>query len=146
MKNKKLYQSLEIYLQTFVYFKLLVFTKTCAKTITVIEPINLKMEVEESFLRPNETQEQFYKRCTNLSFFDCSEEEMLRLVMGPQRLPLQEIVPISVVLVVIFLTGVAGNAAVCVVIVRQPAMHTATNYYLFSLALSDLLLLLFGEY
>ncbi|KAL0879806.1 hypothetical protein ABMA27_003515 [Loxostege sticticalis] len=103
------------------------------------------MEVEESFLRPNETQEQFYKRCTNLSIFDCSEEEMLRLVMGPQRLPLREIVPLTAVLLVIFATGVAGNAAVCAVIVRHPAMHTATNYYLFSLALSDLLLLLFGD-
>nr|ALM88323.1 neuropeptide receptor A27 [Chilo suppressalis] len=98
----------------------------------------------DGFLRTNETMDQFYKRCTNLSYFDCSEEEMLWWMMGPRRLPLQEIVPISAVLLVIFLTGVAGNAAVCVVIVRHPAMHTATNYYLFSLALSDLLLLLFG--
>ncbi|XP_059062402.1 neuropeptides capa receptor-like [Achroia grisella] len=98
----------------------------------------------ESFLRVNETPEHFYERCTNLSYFDCSEEEMLWWMMGPQRLPLQEIIPISVVLLVIFLTGVVGNVAVCVVIVKHPGMHTATNYYLFSLALSDLLLLLFG--
>ncbi|XP_053616580.1 neuropeptides capa receptor-like [Plodia interpunctella] len=98
----------------------------------------------EAFLRVNESIDQFYRRCTNLSYFDCSEEEMLWWMMGPRRLPLQEIVPISVVLLVIFVTGVAGNVAVCLVIVRQPAMHTATNYYLFSLALSDLLLLLFG--
>ncbi|PZC73731.1 hypothetical protein B5X24_HaOG208915 [Helicoverpa armigera] len=98
------------------------------------------------FFRVNETSTQFFQRCTNLSHFDCSEEEMLWLMMGPRTLPLQKIVPISVLLLVIFLTGVVGNVAVCVVIVKHPAMHTATNYYLFSLALSDLLLLLFGKF
>lgn len=97
-------------------------------------------------LRPNETYEDFYNRCNNLTFFDCSEAEMLWWLMGSRRLPLTEIVPISVVLVVIFLTGVIGNVCVCVVIVKHPGLHTATNYYLFSLAVSDLLLLLFGEY
>ncbi|XP_034836440.1 neuropeptides capa receptor [Maniola hyperantus] len=98
----------------------------------------------EDFLRRNETSEQFYTRCTNLSVFDCSEDEMLWWLMGPRRLPLSRIVPITGFLLVIFVTGVVGNVAVCVVIVRHPAMHTDTNYYLFSLALSDLLLLLFG--
>ncbi|XP_028170910.1 neuropeptides capa receptor-like [Ostrinia furnacalis] len=96
------------------------------------------------FLRVNETYEHFYNRCNNLSNFDCSEEEMLWWMMGSRRLPLKEIVPISIVLVVIFLTGVIGNVCVCVVIVKHPGLHTATNYYLFSLAVSDLLLLLFG--
>ncbi|XP_068622893.1 neuropeptides capa receptor [Battus philenor] len=98
----------------------------------------------ELFLRPNETAEEFYERCTNVSRFDCSEEAMLWCVMGPRQLPLSRTVPLTGVLVLIFLTGVLGNAAVCAVIVRHPAMHTDTNYYLFSLALSDLLLLLFG--
>ncbi|KPJ11066.1 Neuropeptides capa receptor [Papilio machaon] len=100
----------------------------------------------EVFLRPNETEEHFYERCTNASIFDCSEAEMLWCMMGPRRLPLSRIVPLSAVLLLIFLSGVVGNAAVCVVIVRHPAMHTDTNYYLFSLALSDLLLLLFGNF
>ncbi|XP_072945686.1 neuropeptides capa receptor-like [Epargyreus clarus] len=98
----------------------------------------------EEFMRPNETEEQFSWRCTNLTYFDCTEEEMLWHMMGPRRLPLLKIVPISAFLLMIFLTGVVGNVAVCVVIVRHPAMHTDTNYYLFSLAVSDLLLLLFG--
>uniref|UniRef100_T1H2J1 G-protein coupled receptors family 1 profile domain-containing protein n=1 Tax=Megaselia scalaris TaxID=36166 RepID=T1H2J1_MEGSC len=42
----------------------------------------------------------------------------------------------------IFVTGVVGNVIVCIVIVRNSTMHTATNYYLFSLAVSDLLFLL----
>lgn len=47
--------------------------------------------------------------------------------------------------VLIFVTGVIGNVIVCVVIVRHSTMHTATNYYLFSLAVSDLIFLLMGK-
>ena len=52
---------------------------------------------------------------------------------------------LTTVYVIIFLTGVIGNVIVCVVIVRHHTMHTATNYYLFSLAISDLMFLLMGE-
>jgi hypothetical protein len=45
----------------------------------------------------------------------------------------------------IFITGVIGNIAVCLVIVKNKSMHTATNYYLFSLAISDLMILVLGE-
>lgn len=47
--------------------------------------------------------------------------------------------------VITFIAGIVGNAIVCIVIVRHTTMHTATNYYLFSLAVSDLIYLLFGE-
>lgn len=97
------------------------------------------------YLRPNESFEAFQQRCTNVSTFDCTEEEMLWWMIGPRRLSLGVLAPATAVLLLIFATGMAGNAAVCVVIVRHPSMHTATNYYLFSLAVSDLLLLLFGK-
>jgi uncharacterized protein YhbP (UPF0306 family) len=42
-------------------------------------------------------------------------------------------------------SGIIGNVAVCVVIARNKLMWTATNYYLFSLAVSDLTLLILGE-
>ena len=48
------------------------------------------------------------------------------------------------VYVTIFLTGMAGNMAVCLVIVKHRSMHTATNYYLFSLAMADLVILILG--
>ncbi|XP_025988373.1 neuromedin-U receptor 2-like isoform X1 [Solenopsis invicta] len=54
------------------------------------------------------------------------------------------VLPITVIYVVIFFTGLIGNISTCVVIARNKSMHTATNYYLFSLAVSDLLLLVFG--
>lgn len=68
----------------------------------------------------------------------------LSLVLGPKHLPADVIVPLTVAYVLLFVTGVVGNVAVCVVIVRNTAMHTATNCYLFSLAVSDLTVLLLG--
>ena len=44
-----------------------------------------------------------------------------------------------------FITGVAGNISVCLVIFRIPGMRSATNYYLFSLAVADLLILVMGK-
>ena len=61
-----------------------------------------------------------------------------------KRDPLSILIPITVIYVVILLTGLVGNVSTCVVIARNKHMHTATNYYLFSLAVSDLLLLVSG--
>ena len=46
---------------------------------------------------------------------------------------------------VMLITGIFGNLSVCCVILRFPGMRSATNYYLFSLAVADLLILLLGE-
>lgn len=45
----------------------------------------------------------------------------------------------------IFVAGVLGNLITCIVISRNKFMHTATNFYLFNLAVSDLILLLSGK-
>jgi len=68
----------------------------------------------------------------------------LRRIAPPPRDPLAVVVPITCVYALIFLSGVVGNLSTCVVIARNRHMHTATNYYLFSLAVSDLLLLISG--
>ena len=62
----------------------------------------------------------------------------------PLRDPLTVVIPITVIYVIILIVGLLGNVVTCVVIVRSRYLHTATNYYLFSLAISDLLLLLSG--
>jgi hypothetical protein len=64
--------------------------------------------------------------------------------LGPIRDPLATVIPMTIVYALILVTGVIGNFTTCVVIVRNKYMHTATNYYLFSLAISDLLLLVLG--
>ncbi|XP_054264161.1 neuropeptides capa receptor-like [Macrosteles quadrilineatus] len=76
---------------------------------------------------------------TNISL-----EHYLLQNRGPKHLPLSVVVPITIVYAFIFLSGVVGNIATCVVIIFNTSLHTATNYYLFSLAVSDVTLLLLG--
>jgi hypothetical protein len=82
---------------------------------------------------------------TNVGFVNESVEEYLVRMLGPKHLPLAVVLPITIIYVSIFVSGVVGNVAVCVVIARNKSMRTATNYYLFSLAVSDLTLLLLGK-
>ncbi|XP_044734830.1 neuropeptides capa receptor-like [Chrysoperla carnea] len=76
--------------------------------------------------------------------FNLTLTEYLIDQIGPKQLPFNIIIPFTIVYLLIFVTGVVGNFVVCVVIVRHSTMHSATNYYLFSLAISDLTLLLLG--
>lgn len=64
--------------------------------------------------------------------------------LGPQSQELYKAVPITVIYAAIFVTGIVGNVATCVVIARNRYMQTATNCYLFNLAVSDLLMLVAG--
>lgn len=68
----------------------------------------------------------------------------LTKLYGPKRDPLFVVIPITFIYIIIFVTGVIGNISTCIVIARNRSMHTATNYYLFSLAISDLCLLMSG--
>lgn len=66
------------------------------------------------------------------------------LIWPAKRDPLYVVIPITALYSLIFVSGLIGNVSTCVVIGRNRHMHTATNYYLFSLAISDLLLLITG--
>lgn len=57
------------------------------------------------------------------------------------RDPLGILIPITVIYAIIFILGWVGNIITCIVISRNKSMHTATNFYLFNLAISDMLLL-----
>ncbi|XP_016920057.1 neuropeptides capa receptor-like isoform X1 [Apis cerana] len=80
------------------------------------------------------------------SFYENISDELkyLEKVRGPKYLSLTLIVPITLTYVVIFVTGFVGNIITCIVIWRNPTMQTPTNYYLFNLAVSDLLFLILG--
>ncbi|XP_063152526.1 neuromedin-U receptor 2 [Candoia aspera] len=71
-----------------------------------------------------------------------SAEDYLVFLYGPKRSHLS--LPMTWVYALIFIVGVSGNLLVCLVILKHRNMKTPTNYYLFSLAISDLLVLLFG--
>ncbi|XP_067422897.1 neuromedin-U receptor 2 [Emydura macquarii macquarii] len=92
---------------------------------------------------------------TNISWFDHlpvkeevfrsyinSTEDYLAFLCGPKRSHL--FLPMTLVYALIFVVGVMGNLLVCLVIMKHRNMKTPTNYYLFSLAISDLLVLLLG--
>ncbi|XP_055902226.1 pyrokinin-1 receptor [Eupeodes corollae] len=65
-------------------------------------------------------------------------------IFGPTRDSLHVVIPVTIIYSLIFVTGVVGNISTCIVIRKHRSMHTATNYYLFSLAISDFLLLISG--
>lgn len=68
----------------------------------------------------------------------------IQQIYGPKRDSLYIVLPITIIYMIIFITGVIGNISTCIVISKNRSMHTATNYYLFSLAISDFLLLVSG--
>ncbi|XP_045480343.1 neuropeptides capa receptor-like [Harmonia axyridis] len=63
---------------------------------------------------------------------------------GTQQQPLSTAVPLTVINSLIFITGITGNIGVCIVIRKNSMLHTATHYFLFNLAVADLMLLIFG--
>ncbi len=69
-------------------------------------------------------------------------DEVLFRLLGPQQSSF--FFPITFTYILIFVTGVLGNLLTCTVITKDRKMQTPTNLYLFSLAISDLLVLIFG--
>ena len=76
-----------------------------------------------------------------------AEKQYLESYMGQQRiwgLPLT--ITITIIYCGVFFSGGIGNICTCIVVIRNRYMHTATNYYLLNLAVSDTFLLMLGEY
>ena len=46
---------------------------------------------------------------------------------------------------IVFITGLLGNLSVIVVIIKSKGLHCAMNYYLVSLALADILIIILGN-
>ncbi|XP_038139515.1 neuromedin-U receptor 1-like [Cyprinodon tularosa] len=88
-----------------------------------------------SWLLANATERDVREMCL-------SEEQYLTLQLGPVKSPC--FLPVCITYLLIFMVGVLGNSLTCAVILRYKVMQTPTNYYLLSLAISDLLVLLLG--
>lgn len=99
-------------------------------TVSAIESI-------ESFIDPCDED--------HMETFNCTREDFLLHERGLQTQELWDAIPVTLFYAFAFLAGIVGNVLVCIVIVRHPSMHTATNYYLFNLAISDTVYLLFGS-
>ena len=76
-----------------------------------------------------------------------NKQEYIEAYLGTKRsVGLPEAIVLTIIYCLIFISGVIGNFCTCIVITRNNYMHTATNYYLFSLAISDVLTLILGMY
>lgn len=85
----------------------------------------------------------FYNYTTSSSFaVQLNDDLIIENVIN--RDPFYVVIPITMIYAIILIVGVIGNISTCIVISRNKAMHTATNYYLFSLAVSDFMLLISG--
>ncbi|XP_026577457.1 neuromedin-U receptor 1 [Pseudonaja textilis] len=81
-------------------------------------------------------------RSVDRELLNMTAEELRTRYLGPRRSGF--FVPVCTTYLLIFAVGAVGNIITCVVIIRHRFMRTPTNYYLFSLAVSDLLVLLLG--
>ena len=73
-------------------------------------------------------------------------QEYLSHMLGPKQMDdHQTLVLITLFYVTVFVTGVLGNLSVCLVIIRSSHLHTAMNYYLVSLAMADLMIIILGK-
>ena len=73
-------------------------------------------------------------------------EEFLLAALGPQQMDNRALLLlVTIFYAVAFVTGVVGNLSVCLVITRTRSLHSAMNYYLVSLAVADLTIILLGK-
>ncbi|XP_062595056.1 neuropeptides capa receptor-like [Saccostrea cucullata] len=75
---------------------------------------------------------------TSYNDSDFNELDYLQQNLGVRHLDTPTLAILTIVYVGIFLSGTVGNVCTCIVIARNRHMHTATNYYLFNLSVSDL--------
>ena len=74
-------------------------------------------------------------------------EEFLLAALGPQQMDNRALLLlVTIFYAVVFVTGVVGNLSVCLVITRTRSLHSAMNYYLVSLAVADLTIILLGKF
>ena len=82
--------------------------------------------------------------CSNSTDCRLDDADYIRLYLGWRYRGLYESVILTTIYATILLTGVIGNVSTCVVIATNRAMHSPTNFYLLSLAVSDVLTLCLG--
>ena len=85
-----------------------------------------------------------YNETSEIIIMNETIESILERNIGPRKNSLAFTITISLIYILILLFGIIDNICVCFVIIFNQNMHTVTNYYLFSLAISDLLFVSFG--
>ena len=124
-----------------------VFFKTKQIISSSDKPPNTDLDVFNASLNPSGNSKCINDYNASLTPHNNSAEcrkELLESMFGPQRKSLTFVICMSIVYIVILVCGFIGNLSTCYVIISNSCMHTTTNYYLFSLAVSDVLSLVSG--
>ncbi|KIH62834.1 7 transmembrane receptor [Ancylostoma duodenale] len=83
-------------------------------------------------------------QCDPIQYEVANVSTYVTIVMGNRCLSGNILIPTVIIYSMIFVIGIVGNICTCLVIIRNKSMHTHTNFYVFSLAVSDLLVLFLG--
>ncbi|XP_063402174.1 pyrokinin-1 receptor-like [Mytilus trossulus] len=81
-------------------------------------------------------------RSLNISNGTFDAAAYLVIKLGDRYVNTEQLVVLNIIYIGIFISGMFGNVCTCIVIASNRNMHTATNYYLVSLAVSDLMTLI----
>lgn len=65
--------------------------------------------------------------------------------LGQKQKDLFTVVLLTIVYIIIFLTGSIGNLTTCLILRKRVYLHTVTNIYLLNLAIADLLTIVLGK-
>uniref|UniRef100_A0AC35FQ89 G-protein coupled receptors family 1 profile domain-containing protein n=1 Tax=Panagrolaimus sp. PS1159 TaxID=55785 RepID=A0AC35FQ89_9BILA len=82
--------------------------------------------------------------CSMLEYPYDNITHYVAVTLGDRCVPDTFVIPTVFIYGLILVLGVLGNLGTCVVIIKNKNMQTPTNCYLFSLAISDLLMLILG--
>ncbi|KAG6460120.1 hypothetical protein O3G_MSEX011786 [Manduca sexta] len=106
-------------------------------------PNRYKRSLPENDKEPPETKENTTEECVGAAEFCNMTKEayiaMLQEYIYPQTYEWVLIATHSIV----FLTGLIGNALVCIAVYRNHSMRTVTNYFIVNLAVADFMVILF---
>ena len=85
---------------------------------------------------------------TDLTWDDLSREDQLLLLeveIGLATMDIEWAVPLTVYYVILFMVGIIGNLLTCLIICTNAYMRTPSNFFLVSLAVTDMMSLICGE-
>ena len=78
-------------------------------------------------------------------FIEFDVNIFLSACLGDKQHPMQYLIPLTIFNCLVFVTGTVGNVLVCFIIMKNASMKTSTNFFLVSLAVSDITMLIFGK-
>ncbi|KAK0396269.1 hypothetical protein QR680_001648 [Steinernema hermaphroditum] len=82
--------------------------------------------------------------CDRLIYANATITSYVHSILGDRCAPKSAAIPSVAMYSILLILGLFGNACTIIVIMKNKSMHTPTNFYLMSLATSDVLMLLLG--